>query len=267
MRLAGKTAIVTGGASGMGQAGAVLFAQEGAKVAIADLDLEGAEATAQQIRSAGGKAIAVQVDVTEAPAVEAMVERTTSELGLPTVLFNNAGADTEGKKFVLDISEEEFDRAIEINLTGGWLVMKSVIPRMIAAGGGAIVNTASISALKAGNTVGYAAAKAGLLALTRLAAIEYGRQNIRVNAICPGATLTGMARKTIKSTEFPPGRFRAMSLFDRMARAEEMAQMALFLACEESSFATGAAVVNDGGWSLMAGMEKIDDRYVMLEGW
>jgi 3-oxoacyl-[acyl-carrier protein] reductase len=267
MKLAGRTAIVTGGASGMGQAGAILFAQEGAKVALADRDLDGAKATALQIRSAGGEAIAIQVDVTEARAVEEMVERTARELGAPTVLFNNAGADTEGKKPVLELSEAEFDRAIEINLTGAWLVMKSVIPRMIAAGGGTIVNTASISALKAGNTVGYASAKAGLLALTRLAAIEYGRHNIRVNAICPGATLTGMARKTVKSADFPPGRFRAMSMFDRMARAEEMAQMALFLACDDSSFATGAAVVNDGGWSLMAGMEKVDDQYVMLDGW
>jgi NAD(P)-dependent dehydrogenase (short-subunit alcohol dehydrogenase family) len=260
-------AIVTGGASGMGRAGAILFAQEGARVAVTDRNLEGANETVAQIRAGGGEAIAVYVDVTDAAAVESMVERTAAELGLPTVLFNNAGADTEGKKPLLEIADEDFARSVEVNLTGAWLVMKYVIPKMVAAGGGAIVNTASISAIKGGNTVGYASAKAGLVALTRLAAIEYGRDNVRVNAILPGATVTGMGKSLPRPAGVELPKTRALSVFGRFARAEEMAQMALFLASDDASFASGASFVNDGAWSSMPGTEKVDGRNVLLDGW
>jgi NAD(P)-dependent dehydrogenase (short-subunit alcohol dehydrogenase family) len=134
-----------------------------------------------------------------------------------------------------------------------------------------VVNTASISAIKAGNTVGYASAKAGLVAMTRVAAVEFGRQGVRVNAILPGATMTPMARevgaKMAAQGLIQPGRLNAMSLLGRMAEPEEMAKLALFLASDEASFVTGQPFVNDGGWSVMTGIERADGRYHLLEGW
>ncbi|MBY0422458.1 MAG: glucose 1-dehydrogenase [Parvularculaceae bacterium] len=259
MRLAGKIAIVTGAAGGMGAASAQLFAAEGAKVVAVDRNEAGCADVARAIDAAGGAAIGVAADVTKTADILRLVERTVSHFGLPTVLFNNAGVDLENKQSILQIDEAAFDRTIEVNLKGPFLMIKHVAPRMIEAGGGSIVNTASIAAFFMASSAGYSASKAGLLGLTRVAAVELGRYGIRVNALCPGATLTPMAdeqRASLKARGLPTiddlaGR---MSVLGRLGRAEDMARMALFLASDESAFATGGSFVNDGGWTVTSGL-------------
>lgn len=259
MRLANKIAIITGTAGGMGEAAALLFAREGAKVVAIDLTAERTQHVADVINGNGGAAIAIGADVTRASDVQAIVERTLTTFGLPTILFNNAGADTEGKRAMIDIDEAAFDRVVEVNLKGPWLMMKYVVPHMIAAGGGSIINTASIGAFIAASSAGYCASKAGLVGLTKVAAVELGRHKIRVNTLCPGATETPMARsqrEEMIKAGLPTSNavMERMGVLGRMAQPEEMAQMALFLASDESSFATGADFVNDAGWMAMSGI-------------
>jgi 3-oxoacyl-[acyl-carrier protein] reductase len=259
MKLANKICIITGAAGGMGEASAVLFAREGAKVAVVDLEEAAAQRTVEKIAAANGEAIAIGADVTRRDDVKRIVDRTTSELGLPNVLFNNAGVDLEDKRPLLEISEEAFDRTVEVNLKGPWLMMKYVVPRMIEAGGGSIINTASIGAFIAVSTAGYCASKAGVVALTRVAAVELGRFNIRVNALCPGATTGPMAAQQralleARGVKIDPNAINRMSVLGRMAEPVEMAKMALFLASDDSSFATGSPFVNDGGWTSIGGV-------------
>ena len=261
MRLQGKIAIITGAAGGMGEAAAILFAQEGAKIAAVDLTEAAASATARRITEAGGQAIAIGADITIADDVKRTAARTVAELGLPNVLFNNAGVDTEDKRLMIDISEAAFDRAVEVNLKGPWLMMKYIVPHMIAAGGGSIINNASIGAFIAVSTAGYCASKAGVVALTRVAAVELGRHNIRVNALCPGATMTPMAahqKQEMAARGLPTGSgvMQRVTALGRMAEPVEMARMALFLASDESSYASGAPFINDGGWTSMGGVEN-----------
>lgn len=262
MRLKDKVAIVTGGGSGIGEAAAVLFAQEGARVAVIDIDQAAASRTVSQIEKDGGSGIAVCADVSAAAEVEGFVERTTAELGSPAVLFNNAGVDCEGKKRLIEVDESAFDRAVAVNLKAVWLAIKAVAPRMIDAGGGSIVTTASISAHRAGNTAGYAGSKAGVVAMSRIAAVELGRYNIRVNTLSPGAVRTGLAIKMRAEAEargmpVDPTAAKRLSVFGRMAEPIEMARVALFLASDEASFATGMDFVNDGGWMCLSGVEGL----------
>ena len=259
MRLRGKIAIITGCAGGMGEAAALLFAREGAKVAAVDIEERRVAPIVAQIRADGGEAIAIGADVTRVADVERIVARTLAELGLPTVLFNNAGVDTENKRAMLDIAEADFDRVIEVNLKGPWLMMKHVAPKMIEAGGGSIVNTASIGAFIAASSAGYCASKAGLVGLTKVAAVELGKHRIRVNTLCPGATETPMAkhqREEMEKAGLPTSNdlIDRMGVLGRLADPMEMAQMALFLASDDSSFATGADFVNDAGWTAMSGI-------------
>jgi NAD(P)-dependent dehydrogenase (short-subunit alcohol dehydrogenase family) len=260
MRLAGKIAIITGTAGGMGEAAALLFAREGAKVAAVDLTEARTAHVVDRIRADGGTAIAIGADITKTADVLRIVDCTVSQIGLPNILFNNAGADTEGKRAMLDIDEEAFDRVIEVNLKGPWLMMKHVVPRMIERGeGGSIINTASIGAFIAASSAGYCASKAGLVGLTKVAAVELGKYKIRVNTLCPGATETPMARNQraeMVKAGLPVSNsvMDRMGVLGRMAQPEEMAQMALFLASDESSFATGADFINDAGWMAMSGI-------------
>jgi 3-oxoacyl-[acyl-carrier protein] reductase len=260
MRLAGKIAIITGTAGGMGEAAALLFAREGAKVAAVDLTEARTAPVVEMIRSEGGTAIAIGADITVTSDVERIVARTVAELGLPNILFNNAGIDTEGKRAMLDIDEAAFDRVVEVNLKGPWLMMKHVVPKMIERGeGGSIINTASIGAFVAASSAGYCASKAGLVGLTKVAAVELGRHRIRVNTLCPGATETPMAnlqRAEMEKAGLPTSNavMDRMGVLGRMAQPIEMAQMALFLASDDSSFATGADFINDAGWLAMSGI-------------
>jgi len=260
MKLANKIAIITGAAGGMGQAAAILFAREGAKVALVDLTESAVAPTVDEITKQGGKAIAIGADITRTDDVKRIAERTVAELGLPNVLFNNAGVDTEGKRPLIDISEEAFDRTVEVNLKGPWLMMKYVVPHMIEAGGGSIINTASIGAFIAVSTAGYCAAKAGVVAMTRVAAVELGRYKIRVNALCPGATRTPMAAQqraemAARGMSTSSRSIDRMLVLGRMGEPEDMAKMALFLASDDSSYATGAPFIIDGGWMSFGGVE------------
>lgn len=237
----------------------MLFAENGAAVAVVDLKEEAAASTATKIKEKGGKAIAIGADVTVGVDVERIMATTRTKLGLPTILLNNAGVDLEGRRDIVDVDEESFDRTIEVNLKGPWLMMKKVIPLMIEAGGGAIVNTASLAAFFAASSAGYCASKGGLVAMTRVAAVELGRHKIRVNSLCPGATETPMAQEEKKKLE-AQGRptdstiINRMSVFGRMATSMEMAKAALFLVSDDSSFATGAPFIIDGGWTSLAGV-------------
>jgi NAD(P)-dependent dehydrogenase (short-subunit alcohol dehydrogenase family) len=259
MRLSGKIAIITGAAGGMGEAAALLFAREGARIAAVDLDEARILPVVEAIRAAGGTAIAIGADVSRTVDVERIVTRTVAELGLPDILFNNAGIDTESKQSILTISEEAFDRCVEVNLKGVWLMIKHVAPKMIEAGGGSIINTASIGAFIVCSTAGYCASKAGVVMLSKVAAVELGRYNIRVNALCPGATETPMARRQrdeMARQGLPISNevIDRLGVLGRMAEPEEMAKMALFLASDDASFATGAAFNNDAGWTAMSGI-------------
>jgi len=261
MKLADKVAIITGAARGMGEASALLFAKEGAKVAVVDLVKTDAQATVDRIRKDGGTAIAIEADVSRTADVERVVSETVAELGLPTILFNNAGVDLEEKRLLIDTDEAAFDRTIEVNLKGPWLMMKHVAPKMIEAGGGSIINTASIGAFVAASTAGYCASKGGVVAMTRVAAAELGEHGIRVNALCPGATASPMAAHQRAELEAAGVKISAkglqrISALGRMADVEEMAKMALFLASDDSSFATGAPFINDGGWMSLSGVPR-----------
>ena len=262
-RLAGKTAIITGAAGGMGGAAAALFAREGARVVMVDVSTE-ALAPALVAAQQEGEAIALPCDVTRSADIIAMLDAAQAAFGPPHVLFNNAGVDTENKRSILDIDEDAFDRVVEVNLKGAWLMIKHTAPRMIAAErGGSIINTASISAFIAASSAGYCASKAGLVGLTKVAAVELGPHKIRVNSLCPGATETPMAkeqREKMAAAGLPTSNeiIDRMGVMGRMADPMEMAHMALFLASDDSSFATGADFINDGGWTAMSGI-KVQD--------
>jgi NAD(P)-dependent dehydrogenase (short-subunit alcohol dehydrogenase family) len=250
MKLDGKVALITGAGSGMGKAAALLFAREGAKIAVVDVNQGSAAETAAEIERHGGQAIAIRADVSVEADASQMVEATNRRLGAPGVLFNNAGIEGESG-FVGKMTAEAFDRVIAINLRGVFLGMKYVLPHMVDAGGGSIINQASIAwmvAVRGG--AAYCAAKAGVIAMTRVAALEYARYNIRVNCICPGGIETAMAKRIRRGAEPDPKAISRISVLGRMGQPEEIANMALFLASNDSSFATGAPFVVDGGWTI-----------------
>jgi NAD(P)-dependent dehydrogenase (short-subunit alcohol dehydrogenase family) len=243
MRLNDKIALITGAGSGIGQASARLFAREGAKVICVDLKGETAEATAREI---GGAAFAA--DVSKAKDAEAMVAFAEKTYGRLDVAFNNAGVFHPDDDSVTNTPEEIWDLVININLKGVFLGCKYEIPALLRAGGGAIINTASFVAILGAATpqIAYTASKGGVLSMTREIAVEFARKNIRCNALCPGPVETPLlaellsdpARRQRRLVHIPPGRF---------ARAEEMANAALFLASDEASYVNGSTFLVDGG--------------------
>jgi NAD(P)-dependent dehydrogenase (short-subunit alcohol dehydrogenase family) len=259
-KLDGKIAIITGAGAGIGEASARLFSREGARVVVVDRDDGRARTVLQQILDEGGKAIAVTADVTRPADVHHIIAQTLQAFGKPNILFNNAGVNQENRRPLIHIPDEDFDRTVEVNLKGPFLMMKHVAPHMVEAGGGSIINTASISAFTVVSTAGYSASKAGLVAMTRVAAAELGRFNIRVNALCPGATMTPLAESQRASMQarglaLAEELMQRVSVFKRMGEPLEMAKMALFLASDDSSYATGVPFIVDGGWSSYGGVE------------
>jgi len=243
-KLTNKIAIVTGAGSGIGRASAALFAREGAAVVVADVNPDGAQATAQQIAAEGGTSIAVTVDVARADSVEAMIATTLTRFGRLDVLFNNAGVGGTFAAFA-DSTEESFDRIIATNLKGVFLGMKFGIPALLKSGGGVIINTASVAGLiGARGYAAYSASKGGVIQLTKVAALEYAKRNIRVNCICPGGVDTPILAMVPAAHRATIARTNPM---ERLAQPEELANVALFLASDDSSFATGATFVADGG--------------------
>lgn len=248
MRLQGKVAIVTGAASGIGRATAVLFGQEGARVMCADLNGEGARAAAEAIAAQGGEAAWTQVDVSREEDVQRMVQETVQRFGRLDILFNNAGVEGEQAP-TADCSLENWERVINVNLRGVFLGMKYAIPEMLKAGGGVIINTASqLGLVGFAGMPAYCASKGGVIQLTRTAALEYARQNIRVNAICPGLIWTPMLERYVAGKEDVRKALTALEPIGRLGLPEEVARLALFLASDDSSFCTGAPFIVDGGF-------------------
>jgi len=245
MRLQGKVAIVTGGASGIGRATAELFAREGARVVVADCSADGGEATVRAIVGAGGEAIFVAVDVSDAAQVERMVQAALDSFGGIDILFNAAGILAFGT--VLDTDERAWRRMLDVNLTGHFLCSKAVLPHMIRRGGGAIINTSSSTGNHDGNAnaAAYVASKGGVTLLTRCMAIDHARDNVRVNAIAPGPTDTPMLRRNMTPEEVDA--FAQTFPMRRLGRPDELANAVLFLASDEATFVTGAILAVDGG--------------------
>jgi 3-oxoacyl-[acyl-carrier protein] reductase len=250
MKLANKVALITGAGSGMGKSAALIFAEEGARIAAVDINEGQVKETADQITKKGGKAFAIRADVSKAEDVRRMVDETVAKFGGLNIVYNNAGIEGESN-FLSNMTEDQFDRVIAINLRGVFLGMKYALPHLIKAGGGSIINQASIAGLVAiRGGAAYSAAKAGVIALTRVAALEYGRYNIRVNSICPGAIETPMAQRIRQGQTPRPEAIKRISVLGRMAEPEEIAKVALFLASDDASFATGAPFIIDGGWTI-----------------
>ncbi|MGD9805182.1 MAG: glucose 1-dehydrogenase [Hyphomicrobiaceae bacterium] len=248
--LEGKTALISGAARGIGRAAAVLFAKEGARVAVADFNEAGATETVELINKAGGQAIAIKVEISNAADVSAMVARTVDAFGRLDCAFNNAGISgynvNAGGLKTAEWSEESFDRMIAVNLKGVWLAMRSEIEVMLKQGSGAIVNTASIAGLVGLPTSSaYVAAKHGVVGLTKTAAIEYATQNIRVNSVCPGYIETDMTREVMKRRGEDILRSTAAR---RMGTADEIAEMVCWLCSDRASYVTGANYNVDGGY-------------------
>jgi len=248
--LDGKSALITGGGGGIGRATALVFAREGARVAVADYAAETAAETVGLINANGGQAITLTGDVSRAKDVRTMLDDTIVAFGRLDCAFNNAGiagwhVEAAGKK-TADWSEEAFDRMIEVNLKGVWLCMRAEIRQMLTQGGGAIVNTASIAGLAGLPTSSaYVAAKHGVVGLTKTAAIEYAEAGIRVNAVCPGYIHTRMTEETMRRRG---AAILAQTPLRRMGNPEEIAEMVVWLCSDRASYVTGVAYNVDGGW-------------------
>ena len=249
--LRGRTALVTGGASGIGRAIATLFAREGASVALVDRDEDGGRAVAQAIENTGGESLFVPGDVTRDADCRRAVERTAGAFGGIGVLVSNAGIIRRAT--VLDTTEADWDRVMEVNVKPIFLLSRAVIPIMARAGGGTIINTASNWGLVGGpRAAAYCASKGAVVLLTRAMAIDHGPQKIRVNCICPGDTDTPMLRGEAKQLGERVESFLKESAgcpLGRIGRPEEIAAAALYLASDAASFVTGAALVVDGGFT------------------
>jgi NAD(P)-dependent dehydrogenase (short-subunit alcohol dehydrogenase family) len=248
--LDGKVAFVTGAASGIGRATALAFAREGANVVVADIDQRGSQDTAGAIEDLGGQAFAVVCDVTRSEDVQIALTRTVERFGRLDYAFNNAGAE-QRPKLTADVTEEEWDRIITINLRSVFLCLKYEIPLMLQRGGGAIVNTSSGAGIKVfGRGAAYAAAKHGVVGLTKDAALDYASSNIRINAICPGIIDTEMMDRFTGGTPEERDRVIAQEPIGRMGRPDEIAATVVWLCSDAASFVTGHAMVADGGQTL-----------------
>jgi len=248
MRLANKIALITGSGSGIGRASALMFAKEGAKVVVVDLKRDSADETVAMISEAGGESRAFTADVSKSKDVEGMIAFAEKTFGKLNVVFNNAGIFHPRDESVTNTDEAIWDLVINVDLKSVFLGCKYAIPALKRAGGGSIINTASFVALMGAAVpqIAYTAAKGGVLSMTREIAVEFARQNIRVNALCPGPVETPLLAELLSDPKRRERRLVHIPM-GRFARAEEMASAALFLASDESSFITGSAFVVDGG--------------------
>ncbi len=244
-----KVALVTGGASGIGRATALTFAREGAKLIVADMNEDGGQQTVHMITENGGDATFVQVDVSNATEVEAMISKAVETYGRLDCAHNNAGISSGGQRaFTAEYPEDRWHQVIAINLTGVWLCMKYELQRMLQQGGGAIVNTASIAGLVGlPYASAYVASKHGVVGLTKTAALEYAKSGIRVNCVCPGYIETPMTAPSMQD----PERMALMIASEpvgRMGNPEEVAEAVVWLCSDVASFVTGHSMTVDGGY-------------------
>jgi NAD(P)-dependent dehydrogenase (short-subunit alcohol dehydrogenase family) len=257
-RLAGKVAVITGGASGMGRASVEKFLKEGARVVIADRDRDLGTNLAATLSDRD--VIFHQVDVSDSAQVKGLMSTAHEHFGGLDVLFNNAGTIVMGP-YIADMDEADFDRDVAVNMKGVWLGMKHALPYMVSAGGGAIVTTASVGGMVGyQGQGGYGAAKAGAISLTRICAAEYAQHKIRANCICPGSILTPLAlgrRPEIPRADMEV-EFATRQPLRQVGQPEDIADAAVFLASDESAFITGQAIVVDGGFTTSAYTRRRD---------
>ena len=251
MRLEGKVALITGAASGMGRLAAGVFAREGAAVVATDLSADGLRETVEQVQGGGGTITGLTGDVSRADDVRHWVEEGVRTYGRLNVLYNNAGIFPDEDGSVVDLSEDVYQRVMDVNMKGIYLCCKYGVPELIKAGGGSIVNVASFVALL-GCTVpqdAYTASKGAVLSLTRSLAVQFGPHNVRANAICPGPIETPLLRELLRDEAARQRRLSRIPL-GRFGRPEDVVYAALYLASDESSWTTGATFVVDGGISV-----------------
>jgi NAD(P)-dependent dehydrogenase (short-subunit alcohol dehydrogenase family) len=243
-------AVMTGGASGMGRSTALLFAREGAKVVVGDVDVDRGYELAATVEAAGGELVFQRCDVSVEADVVALVARAESAYGKLDTIFNNAGIEQPSTPST-DVSEELFERVIDINLKGTFFGCKHALPALLRNGGGTIVNNSSVSAFaNVGGNLSYAASKGGIMSMTRVIAIEYAGRNIRCNAINPGVIDTEMNQRNKAIATDPDAveqRWRSITPLGRMGTGDEIGEAVLFLASKQSSFVTGIGLVIDGG--------------------
>src|SRR5213596_56066 len=246
----GKVAFVTGAGSGIGRATALAFARAGANVVVADIGEQGNQETARLIEQQGGHALAVRCDVSRAEDVKAALDKAVEVFGRLDFAFNNAGVE-QPITAAAEVTEEEWNRIIRINLSGVFLCMKYEIPLMLKQGGGAIVNTASGAGVKGfAGQAAYTAAKHGVVGLTKSTALDYASQNIRVNAVCPGIIATPMMNRFTGGTAEGERRVIAQEPIGRMGKPEEIAATVVWLCSDAAAFVVGHAMVVDGGQTV-----------------
>lgn len=246
-----RVALVTGGASGMGEATSLRMAHEGRKVAILDIDEAGAQRVASQIETSGGTALAVKADISDKAQITAALARVQADFGPVTILVNNAA--TENFCPILDIEEDNWDRIMDVNLKGAFLLTQAVLPDMVEAGWGRIVNVSAYGAqIGATEMAHYTASKGGMIAMTRSMAVELGAKGITVNSVSPGFIDTPMARRAIEGSKFnvPAEQLVAHYPIPRLGRAEEIAAACCFLASEDASYITGQLLGVNGGAAM-----------------
>lgn len=248
-QLENKVALVTGGGSGIGRATSLAFSREGAKVVVADVNSEAGEDTVSAIKASGGESSFVHVDVASAAGVEAMIGRVVETYGRLDCAHNNAGIEGDFNARLHEYSEETWDRLMDINLKGVWLCLKYEIQHMLEQGDGSIVNTASVAGLVGSRMVGpYTASKHGVVGLTKAAALEYARDSIRINAVCPGVIDTPMVQRLISGREGYEGTISSRQPVGRLGLPEEIAEAVVWLSSDAASFVTGHAMAVDGGF-------------------
>ncbi|AQQ54709.1 SDR family NAD(P)-dependent oxidoreductase [Planococcus lenghuensis] len=255
MRLKDKVAIITGAGSGQGKAAAKIFAGQGARVVVAEMNEEAGRETAEEVTAAGGEAFFYKTDVSDEANVKALVEEVQNRFGSIDVLFNNAGIGFSARSrykmaSILETPLEDWNSILSINLNGAYLMSKHIIPVMIEQKRGSVINNSSLNGIiGVSGADAYTASKGGVVALTRVMAADYGKYNIRVNCICPGAINTPMIQEVLSDPEIAKN-YEAGPL-GRVGEPEEIAYAALFLASDEASYVTGLIMPVDGGWSTV----------------